>query len=676
MRRLTAFLSSALFAFTTVGATVITNDSSAITGSFEYIIVGGGTAALAIANRLSVNHTVLVIERGTDERDNEGINNPMTINGVIPANVTCHQVGNSPPQVGSNGTHVRVQTIQYGNCLGGGSSVNTMIGSRPTLAGMNAVEALGNPGWGWDDFLPFMQRSETFNSPNAQQVAQGASFNASVHGTSGPVGVSFANPLLAPQVQFAAKNTTENVYGVTLTDDMGDGFSGGHLASSYYHIHFNETLQKQRRSSSAWSYLYPQDQQRSNLMVLTQHTVNTVVTVNGTDGNLTATGVTLVPTNGSGSMLTFNATREVIVSAGAPFSPGVLQRSGIGNSTFLQSLGITPVLDLPVGSNFQDQTLFVNISFPIANSFRSNPNVSVSPVMLGIVVAHATADEAFGNNGNQMIASSIRSTVADRAISTGGIVNAQSMVVQANVTANAFEIDHPLLELFFTPGGELSVWSQSVLPMSRGTVRINTTDPLAFPMVDAQYLTADIDVQIFTRAARRLGMIASTPPFSNLLTDSAYAQSGLPAVDASDDEWRTWTLDHYSPGVHFIGSNSMMPKELGGVVSPQLLVYGTTNLRVADASIMPLSVFPHCTLGLYGVAEKAADMILQTASGSAPNSGSSSGSSTASGTASNTDSTQPPGPSQSTDNSAQGFCLYSRLVMLFVAVLPFLIEFV
>jgi len=117
--------------------------------------------------------------------------------------------------------------------------------------------------------------------------------------------------------------------------------------------------------------------------------------------------------------------------------------------------------------------------------------------------------------------------------------------------------------------------------MSRGTVRINTTDPLAFPMVDAQYLTADIDVQIFTRAARRLGMVASRPPFSNLLTDSAYAQSGLPAVDASDDEWRTWTLDHYSPGVHFIGSNSMMPKELGGVVSPQLLVYGKVLLALS-----------------------------------------------------------------------------------------------
>ncbi|THU89701.1 alcohol oxidase [Dendrothele bispora CBS 962.96] len=615
MRRLIAFIS---LTFIAVGATFITNDTTQVPTSFEYIIVGGGTTGLAVANRLAVNHTVLVIERGTDERDNEGINDPMSINGAIPANVTCHQVGMSPPQVGSNGTNVRVQAIQYGNCLGGGSSVNTMVGSRPTLAGMNAVEALGNPGWGWDEFLTFMQQSETFTPPNPQQVAQGASFNASVHGTNGPVGVSFTNPLLAPQVQFAAKNATESVYGVQLTEDMGDGFSGGHLASSYHHIHFNETLQKQRRSSSAWSFLYPEDQQRSNLTVLTQHTVNTIVTSGGNGTNITATGVTLLPTSG-GDMITYSVTREVIVSAGAPFSPAVLLRSGIGNATFLQGLGITPVLDLPgVGSNFQDQTLFVNISFPIANQFQSNPNVTIEPVMFGIVVAHATANEAFGSNGTQMVASQIRNTVADRALSSGGVVNAQSMQVQANVTASAFEINHPLIELFFNPGGTLSLWSQNTLPMSRGTVRINTTNPLDFPIVDAQYLTTDVDITIFTRAARRLGAVASTPPFSNLLTDTAYAQSGLPAVNASDDEWRTWTLDHYSPGVHFVGSNSMMPQEMGGVVSPQLLVYGTTNLRVADASIMPLSVFPHCTLGLYGVAEKAAAMILQTASTSPP----------------------------------------------------------
>ncbi|KAF5360135.1 hypothetical protein D9758_011325 [Tetrapyrgos nigripes] len=615
MRRLATFLCLTL----AVRATVITSDPTGIPSSYEFIVVGGGTAGLAVANRLSVNHTVLVIERGTDERDNEGINNPLTSNGFLPPNVTCHQVHMGPLQIGSNGTNVRLQNIGYGSCLGGGSSVNAMMGSRPTFAGMTALEALGNPGWGWADFLPLMKRSETFTPPNAQQMAQGASFNASVHGTAGPVGVSFSDPILAPQFQTAAKNTSENIYGVTLTKDMGDGFSGGHVASAYHHIHFNDTVQKLRRSSSAWSYLYPESQQRPNLTVLTQHTVDTIITTNSSGGIITATGVTLLPTMG-GDTLTFSVTREVIVSAGAPFSPAVLQRSGIGNATFLRSLGISPVLDLPgVGSNFQDQALLVNVSFPIADALKSDPNIIVNTTLVGVVVAHATANDAFGNQGTQIISAIRNSTsAADRLVSSGGVVNAQSLELQANITANAYEIDHPLIELFFSPGGTLSIWTQSVLPMSRGTVRINTTDPLAFPVADPQYLTVEADIQVFTRAARRIGLAASTPPFSRLITDTAYAQSGLPAVDASDDAWRTWALDNYSPGIHYVGSNSMMPQEVGGVVSPQLLVYGTTNLRVADASIMPLSVFPHCTLGLYGVAEKAAEIILLTASTTDP----------------------------------------------------------
>ncbi|KAK7464771.1 hypothetical protein VKT23_005978 [Stygiomarasmius scandens] len=631
MYRLFGFLSSAL----AVGATLITNDTTTIPSSFEYIIIGGGTAGLAVANRLSVKHAVLVIERGTDQRDNENINNPLIATAGFPPDI-CHQLGSTPPQVGSNGTKLRVQPVQFGNCLGGGSSINGMQGSRPTLAGMNALEGLGNPGWGWDEFLPFMQRSETFTLPDVQQIERGASFNASVHGFTGPVGISFPDPFLVPQVHSAAKETAESVYGATPAQDMGDGFSGGHVASFYYQIHFNETLQTQRRSSSAWSFLYPENQQRSNLTVLTEHTVNTIVTTNASDGNITATGVTLLPSSG-GNMLMVSATREVIVSAGSIFSPGVLQRSGIGNSTFLQSLGISPVLDLPgVGSNFQDQVLLVNVSFPIADAFKSDPNVTVNAPTLGVISAHPTADEAFSDQGTQMISSAVRNSTSavDQVIAAGGIVNAQSMELQANAIADAYEINHPLMELLFTVGVTLRLWTQPILPLSRGTVRINTTDPFAFPVVDPQYLTIDSDIEIFTRAARRLGLAALTPPFSDLINSTASATFGLPAVNASDDAWRMWALDHYSPASHFIGSNSMMPQKVGGVVSPELLVYGkeicsspacffrkqvnwagsgTTNLRVVDASIMPLSVFPHCTLGIYGIAEQAADMILQTA---------------------------------------------------------------
>ncbi|KAJ6549594.1 alcohol oxidase [Mycena vulgaris] len=592
-----------------VQATLITNDSSTLKGSYEYIIVGGGTTALALANRLSVEHSVLVVERGPDAMENEAVNDPFTPFGTPSP---CHFTMNAPPQVGFNGT--RLLPLTHGSCLGGGSSINAMMGSRPTFAGMSALEALGNPGWGWNDFLPFMQKSETFTPPNAEQRADGADYFAAVHGFNGPVGVSFAIPFVAPVMQNAAKKTSESVYGVSLSPDLGNGFSGGHVAHYYHHIHFNETLQADRRSSSAWSYLYPRTQQRAGLTVLTQHRVNSVLTKVVAHGNVTATGVLVEPTVG-GKILTVKSTREIVVSAGALYSPAVLQRSGIGNATFLKSLGITPVLDLPgVGANFQDQILLTNVSLPLAPSANTTNVTAGANVLVGVVVAHPTARDAFGPNGTDIIEAALLNSSAEFSLSVGGVVNAESFAAQAALMADAYRIDHPIIELFYTPGSKaLEVWSQSILPLSRGTVRINTTDPTLDPIVNTHFLTVDVDVQIAMRMARGIAQAAATPPFSDLISSTALADSGVPGPDATDEQVRQWVLATYTPGIHFVGSNSMMPKELGGVVSPELIVYGTTNLRVADASIVPMSIFPHTTLGLYGLAEKAADMILKAA---------------------------------------------------------------
>ncbi|KAF7366011.1 Alcohol oxidase [Mycena venus] len=590
-------------------ATFITNDTSRLESSYEYIVVGGGTTALAVANRLSVNHTVLVVERGSDQMNNDLLNDPFTTFGTPTA---CRVLMDAPPQVGLNDT--RLLPLTHGRCLGGGSSINAMMGSRPTFAGMKALEALGNPGWGWNDFLPFMQKSETFHPPNAEQHADGADYFAAVHGFDGPVGVSFATPFVAPALQAAGVNTSEVIYGLSLSPDLGNGFSGGHVAHYYEHIHFNETLQADRRSSSAWSYLYPQSQQRAGLTVLTDHLVDVVLTEAGSHGNITATGIRVQPSAG-GRSLSFKVTREVVVSAGALYSPSILQRSGIGNATFLKNLGITPVLDLPgVGSNFQDQILLTNVSYPLSPSANTTNVTAGDKILLGVVVAHATATNAFGPNGTDIIQAALLNSSADFTLSVGGMVNEEAFSAQAAVMADAYRIDHPIIELFYTPGSEvLKAWSQSILPLSRGTVRINTTDPIADPIVDTHFLTVDVDMQIAMRMARGIAQAALTPPFSDLLTPDALAQSNVPAPNATDDQVRDWVLATYTPGIHFVGSNSMMPKALGGVVSPELMVYGTTNIRVADASILPLSVFPHTTLGLYGVAEKAAHMILQTA---------------------------------------------------------------
>ncbi|KAJ3748076.1 alcohol oxidase [Lentinula detonsa] len=600
-----------LFSF--AQATFITSDASnVINSSFEFIIVGGGTTGLAVANRLAANHTVLVVEQGQDLANNEIVNNPFMFAAGTPS--PCRFSMNSAPQIGFGGTR-RSLPLSYGSCLGGSSSINGMMGARPTFASMNAIEALGNPGWGWNDFLPYMQNSETFTPPNPWQMKEGANYISVVHGYNGPVGVSFSRPLVAPLLQRIAKKTIQTVFSgeVTLTPDMGDGFSGGHVSSFYYQIHFNKTLHSDRRSSSAWSYLYPQKQQRIGLTVLTEHMVNSVVTSTSASGKITATGILIEPTTG-GQKFECVVSREVIISAGALHSPVILQRSGIGNATFLRDVGIEPVLDLPgVGANLQDHIGLYNTSFPLA-PFANSTNITAgTDVLTGIVVAQPTAQDTLGLEDAHAIENLLRNT-SGYAVSVSGVVNPESLVAQAAVIADAYQIDHPFIEIFFTPGSvSLQVAAHTILPLSRGRIYVNATDPSADPIADMQYLTSEVDMHVAVAAARRISRIAVTPPFSDLITKNALDEAGVPRVNATEEEVRKWVLDTYVSDIHFVGSNSMMPKELGGVVSPELLVYGTTNLRIADASILPLSVFPHPTLGLYGIAEKAADMILLTA---------------------------------------------------------------
>ncbi|KAJ3836426.1 alcohol oxidase [Lentinula raphanica] len=601
------FVLTTLFGFSR--ATLITSDPSRIANSsYEFVIVGGGTTGLAVANRLAVNYTVLVIERGENFADNEILNDPFMF-GAHYKTTPCTSTVISTPQLSAGGTRRRLP-LYYGNCLGGSSSINGMMGARPTFASMNAIEALGNPGWGWNDFLPYMQKSETFTPPSPLQVEVGANYLAAVHGYDGPVGVSFPRPFLAPALQSIAKNTTQIVFEevVTPSPDMGNGFSGGHFSSFYYEIHFNETLQADRRSSSAWSYLYPQTQQRAGLTVLTGHPVNSIITSDG-GGNITATGVLVELTKGG--RMRFNASKEVIISAGALHSPAILQRSGIGNATFLRTIGIEPILDLPgVGANVHDHVGLYNTTFPLDPSANTTNVTAGTQTLYGIVVAQPTV-----RNTLELKDTLLRNIFAEDTVSAGGVVNSESLATQATVIADAYRIDHPFIEIFFTPGSEsLAVAAHTVLPLSRGTIRINATDPIADPVVDMRYLTTEVDVLAAIAAARRISLIAATPPFSELLAEDALEKAGVPGVNATEEEMlmsATPLLYSYISDIHFVGSNSMMRKELGGVVSPELLVYGTTNLRIADASILPLSVFPHPTLGLYGVAEKVADMILR-----------------------------------------------------------------
>ncbi|KAJ3769875.1 GMC oxidoreductase-domain-containing protein [Lentinula raphanica] len=221
-----------------------------------------------------------------------------------------------------------------------------------------------------------------------------------------------------------------------------------------------------RRSSSAWSYLYPQTQQRPGLVVLTEHRVNSVLTTTSTSGNILATGVLVEPMRG-GPISVFNASRAIIVSAEALQSPAILQRSVIGNTSYLQTLGIQPVLDLPgVGANFQDQVGLFSATFSLTNITADNN------ALTGIVVTHSTARDVLGWKSRTTMSNLLPNTSSNYTVSIGGVVNSKSLESQAAAISKALRIDHPFIEIYFTPGNQhITDSSQTVLPLvSRSTL--------------------------------------------------------------------------------------------------------------------------------------------------------------------------------------------------------------
>lgn len=150
-----------------------------------------------------------------------------------------------------------------------------------------------------------------------------------------------------------------------------------------------------------------------------------------------------------------------------------------------------------------------------------------------------------------------------------------------------------------------------MLPFSRGTVNIVNTDPFTYPTVDPRYFAADVDMQIQVAGARMSRKIFQSAPLRSLVTDeNAPGFDTVPdtAEGGAESQWRQWIRDGFASVHHPIATCSMMKREFGGVVGSDLKVYGTSNLRVVDASVLPMQLSAHLSASLYGLAENAADM--------------------------------------------------------------------
>ncbi|KAF7374150.1 Glucose oxidase [Mycena sanguinolenta] len=582
----------------------VTYSSVGINGStFDYIIVGGGLAGMTIAGRLSEDPdiTVLLIEAGQDDRTNPEVYDVYEYS----------QAFGGPMDWAWTADQGRV--IHGGKTLGGSSSINGGHWTRGLNAQYDAWSTLleedeADVGWNWDGIFTYMKKSEAFSAPNSQQAAKGAQSIASYHGTTGPVQVTYPDAMYGGPQQGDFVNTIVNLTGIAHYKDLNGG-TPNCVSITPFSINWHDS---DHRSSSVEAYLTPVESQRTNWVTLGQHIVTKILWQNPGTLPLKASGVEWVFWEEAPWTYSATARREVIVAAGAIMSPVLLQQSGIGDPAVLGPLGIKTQVNLPtVGKNLQEQTM---------NALGANAISSFNPGGQGPsdAIAYPNIYQLFGSQASTKVAqiqgnlSAWAASQASSALSASALQ--QIFQVQADLIINS---NAPVAELFFDTGfpNALGIVLWQLLPFSRGSVKITSTDPFAYPVIKVNYfgVPMDLDVQV-------AGLFTSMSPEriepdciqnSTITTGEATPGSAVPnnAQGGTDAAWQTWIKNGFSSVAHPIGTAAMMRYNLGGVVNAQLTVYNTTNVRVVDASILPIQVSAHLASTLYGVAEKAADLI-------------------------------------------------------------------
>ncbi|PBK94640.1 hypothetical protein ARMGADRAFT_1045552 [Armillaria gallica] len=331
--------------------------SSVLAQSYDYVIVGGGTAGLTLAGRLTENSnlTVVVLEAGGDENITD------LRNRYLPYGTEIDWAIDTLPQASAGG---RVYTHRQGKVLGGSSAMNGAVQIRPDTRELETYQSLGATGWTWETFLTYFKKSENFTADRDPLVT--GIDTESYHGTSGPVDVSFGNNISSFFSEYAIPAVENMNQEVNADNCDGSPIGAAPQQITVYPDTYN-------RSYSANAYCEKYDlvnnmspdfpvQDRTNLVVYTDSLVSKILWADNQDGLAVASGVEYISSNGSTLQVYGDS---VIVSAGTLNTPKVLELSGVGDPSILSDLGVdVKVNSTGVGKNLQNQ-LGVNVIYKL-----------------------------------------------------------------------------------------------------------------------------------------------------------------------------------------------------------------------------------------------------------------------------------------------------------------------
>ena len=531
-------------------------------GTYDYIIVGAGTAGCLLANRLSADPTqrVLLLEAGGSD-NYHWIHIPVGYLYLM-GNPRADWGYSTAAEPGLNG---RALSYPRGKVLGGCSSINGMIYMRGQARDYDGWRQMGNPGWAWDDVLPYFRRHED------QWALEPDAFE-SLHERGGEWRIE--NPRISWEILDAFREAAAEA-GIPKTDDFNRGDNEG---CGYFHVNQRSGI----RWNTAKGFLRPA-KGRANLTIATHATVHRL--------ELAGRRVTGVTFEQYGAMRQATARREVVMAAGAIGTPQILQLSGIGSGDLLQRHGIATRHELKgVGENLQDH-LQIRCAYKVHGVKTMNERYQSL-----LQRASFALEYALFRRGPMTMAPS----------QLGAFTRSDPSRETPNIQYHVQPLTLPKFGEPLDPFPAFTASVCNVRPTSRGHVRITSANPAAHPEIRPNYLATEDDRRVAADSVRVTRRIVSMPALAKYRPEEF-----RPGPDISTDEALAKAAGEISTTIFHPVSTCRMGTDDLAVVSPRLSVHGIDGLRIADASVMPTITSGNTNSPTLMIAEKAAAMIAE-----------------------------------------------------------------